>query len=118
MEDDGSVSVGDYDLVPLLDAFVEAHPDFSYHGRKGVLAMTGYEGVLGYRTDIAYKTRENLEPTQQEFLDSHPDFNYEEEVPGDSGCQRDEKERLGVCQSYLKPQKCDNLNGRRASDGQ
>ena len=80
VEDDGSVSVGDYDLVPLLDAFVEAHPDFSYHGRKGILAMTGYEGVLGYRTDIAYKTRENLEPTQQEFLDSHPDFNYEEEV--------------------------------------
>ena len=80
IEDDGSVSVGNYDLVPILDAFVKEHPDFSYHGRKGVLAMTGYDGVLGYRTDIAYKTRENLQDDQREFLDAHPDFNYEEEV--------------------------------------
>ena len=80
MEDDGSVSVGDYDLVPLLDSFVEKHPDFSYHGRKGTLAMTGYNGVLGYRTDIAYKTKENLSDDQREFLKDHPDFDYEEEV--------------------------------------
>lgn len=80
VEDDGSVSVGNYDLVPLLDAFVEEHPDFSYHGRKGILAMTGYNGVLGYRTDIAYKTGENLQDNQKEFLDSHPDFDYEQEV--------------------------------------
>lgn len=80
IEDDGSVSVGDYDLVPLLDTFIKEHPDFSYHGRKGILAMTGYNGVLGYRTDIAYQTRENLQTDQQQFLDSHPDFNFDEEV--------------------------------------
>lgn len=80
IEDDGSVSVGDYDMVPLLDSFVKRHPDFSYHGRKGILAMTGYNGVLGYRTDIAYKTGENLQDNQREFLDSHPDFNFDEEV--------------------------------------
>ena len=40
VEADGSVSVGDYDLVPLLDTFIKEHPDFSYHGRKGILAMT------------------------------------------------------------------------------
>ena len=34
IEDDGSVSVGDYDMVPLLDAFIKEHPDFSFHGRK------------------------------------------------------------------------------------
>ena len=28
VEDDGSISVGDYDMVPLIDRFVEAHPDF------------------------------------------------------------------------------------------
>ncbi len=50
--------VGDYDLVPILDSFIKEHPDFSYHGRKGILAMTGYNGVLGYRTDSAYKTGE------------------------------------------------------------
>ena len=80
IEDDGSVSVGDYDMVPLIDTFVKEHPDFSYHGRKGILAMTGYNGVLGYRTDIAYKTGENLQDNQREFLENHPDFNYEEDV--------------------------------------
>lgn len=49
--DDGSVVQGAFDVVPLLDAFVEEHPDFSYKGAKGILALTGYEGALGYRTD-------------------------------------------------------------------
>ena len=80
IEDDGSVSVGNYDLVPILDEFIRQHPDFSYRGRKGILAMTGYDGVLGYRTDIAYKTRENLQDDQKAFLDSHPDFDYDAEV--------------------------------------
>ena len=74
IEDDGTVSVGNYDMVPLLDEFVKQHPDFSYHGRKGILAMTGYNGVLGYRTDIAYKTKENLQDNQREFLEKHPEF--------------------------------------------
>ena len=80
IEDDGTVSVGNYDMVPLIDEFVKQHPDFSYHGRKGILAMTGYNGVLGYRTDIAYKTKENLQDDQNAFLQAHPDFDYEEEV--------------------------------------
>jgi hypothetical protein len=40
----------DGDVVPLLDDFVSAHPDFSYLGAKGTIALTGFEGVLGYRT--------------------------------------------------------------------
>lgn len=79
-EDDGSVSVGDYDMVSLLDSFVKKHPDFSYRGRKGILAMTGYNGVFGYRTDSAYKTGENLQDNQKEFLENNPDFNFDEEV--------------------------------------
>lgn len=42
--------IGDFDMVPLIDTFVEEHPDFSYQGAKGTLALTGYNGVLGYRT--------------------------------------------------------------------
>ena len=80
IEDDGSVSTGDYDMVPLIDTFVKEHPDFSYHGRKGILAMTGYDGVLGYRTDIAYKTGKKLQDDQKKFLEDHPDFNYKQEV--------------------------------------
>ncbi|MGF7143626.1 peptidoglycan/xylan/chitin deacetylase (PgdA/CDA1 family)/flagellar basal body-associated protein FliL [Anaerotaenia torta] len=48
---DGSVVTGAFDVVPLLDAFVEEHPDFSYKGAKGLLALTGYEGIFGYRTN-------------------------------------------------------------------
>ena len=48
--DDGTVTTGDYDLVPILEKFCEQHPDFSYKGARAVLAFTGYEGILGYRT--------------------------------------------------------------------
>lgn len=45
----GETTVGTYDIVPVLDAFIERHPDFSYHGAKAILGVTGYDGVLGYR---------------------------------------------------------------------
>ena len=54
---DGTTSVGPYDLVPILEDFIEKHPDFSYKGARAVLAFTGYEGVLGYRTDPEYKDK-------------------------------------------------------------
>ena len=50
----GNVSIGDYDIVPILDHFIEEHPDFSYRGAKAIMAFTGYNGVLGYRTDETY----------------------------------------------------------------
>lgn len=50
INDDGSVSYGDYDLVPILERFIKEHPDFSYQGARATLAITGYDGVLGYRT--------------------------------------------------------------------
>ena len=82
LEDDGSVSIGDYDVVPIVDTFVEQHPDFSYHGHKGILALTGYEGVLGYRTDEVYKTRQEDRMTvfQKAFFEENPDFDFEKEV--------------------------------------
>ncbi|MCD8021977.1 MAG: polysaccharide deacetylase, partial [Lachnospiraceae bacterium] len=76
IEDDGTVSVGDYDLVPWIDSFVDLHPDFSYHGHKGTIALTGYEGVLGYRTDEVYLTQEEDRLTiwQKAYLEENPDF--------------------------------------------
>ena len=80
VEDDGSVSVGDYDMVPLIDRFVEQHPDFSYRGAKGIVALTGYNGILGYRTDESYETRPaDLDANKVQWLDEHPDFSLEEE---------------------------------------
>ena len=48
---EGKVTIThDGDVVPILDDFVRKHPDFSPFGVKGVIALTGFEGVLGYRT--------------------------------------------------------------------
>ena len=55
MDKDGNITTGDYDLVPLLEKFIQEHPDFSYHGARAVLGMTGYEGVFGYRTKPSYE---------------------------------------------------------------
>lgn len=81
IDKDGNKLVGDYDVVPLIDSFVEKHPDFSYKGHKGILALTGYNGALGYRTDSVYadKNDPNLDPDQIEFLEKNPDFDYEKE---------------------------------------
>lgn len=38
------------DMVTIIDTFIKKHPDFSYGGSKGVIAETGYNGVLGYRS--------------------------------------------------------------------
>ncbi len=50
IQDDGTVVTGEYDLVPILERFILEHPDFSYQGARATLAITGYDGVLGYRT--------------------------------------------------------------------
>lgn len=51
----------DLDAITILDKFVKAHPDFSLGGAKGCLALTGYEGILGYRT----QTDRTMDPAQQ-----------------------------------------------------
>lgn len=76
----GNTTVGDYDMVPVLDSFVKEHPDFSYHGQKGIIALTGYNGVLGYRTDGDYRDRTSLQDDQRKWLEEHPDFDYDADV--------------------------------------
>ena len=43
---DGPV-INDDDVVPIVDEMVAAHPEFSADGAKGLLAVTGYEGLFG-----------------------------------------------------------------------
>lgn len=63
--DDGSVAVGPYDLVPILEDFIQEHPDFSYKGARAILAFTGYEGILGYRTTSAYSDSPTFEQDKE-----------------------------------------------------
>ena len=50
----GQTQVGNYDLVPILEDFIAAHPDFCYRGARATLAFTGHEGVFGYRCNTTY----------------------------------------------------------------
>ena len=60
----GQTLVGDYDLVPILESFIKEHPDFSYRGARAVLAVTGYEGIFGYRCNTSY-----ISTVSQEYYD-------------------------------------------------
>lgn len=62
---DGSVSTGSYDLVPLLEDFIAANPDFSYQGARAIIAFSGYDGVLGYRINSTTLGAQALELEQQ-----------------------------------------------------
>lgn len=53
VDTDGSTVSGAYDLVPVLESFITTHPDFSYRGARAILAVTGYDGLFGYRTSAA-----------------------------------------------------------------
>ena len=50
----GQTLTGNYDLVPILEDFIKEHPDFSYRGARATLAVTGDEGVFGYRCNTSY----------------------------------------------------------------
>lgn len=80
---EGNLHYGLYDCVPLLDKFVREHPDASYRGAKGTVALTGYNGILGYRTDESYTldnvNNPNINYDKRQWLKKHPDFKLEAE---------------------------------------
>ena len=74
VDEEGNEHLGEYDLVPILDRFVDEHPDFSYKGAKACLAFTGYNGILGYRTDETYDPNSDMFDEEKE-----PNYNIEED---------------------------------------
>ncbi len=67
---DGQTVYGEYDVVPILEAFVQEHPDFSYRGARGILALTGYEGVFGYHTHPEWEDILGKEAYMREIRDA------------------------------------------------
>ena len=49
VQQDGSTVTGDYDLVPILNRFIEEHPDFVYKNARPTLCLSGYNGILSGR---------------------------------------------------------------------
>ena len=62
----GETLIGDYDLVPILESFIEEHPDFSYQGARATLAVTGKEGIFGYRINSSYTASVSQEYRDQQ----------------------------------------------------
>ncbi len=44
----------DSEHITIIDNFIADHPDFSYRGARGIIGVTGYEGILGYRVTSNY----------------------------------------------------------------
>lgn len=69
---DGKVIYGAYDLIPILNDFVDQHPDFSYKGAKATIAVTGYDGLFGYRTDPETSEKVSPEFYEQQLSEVRP----------------------------------------------
>ena len=54
---DGNTLYGAYDFVPILENFIKEHPDFCYQGARATLAVSGEDGVFGYRTMLSVKEK-------------------------------------------------------------
>ena len=63
---DGSTVTGKLDFVPILEAFISSHPDFSYRGARAILAFSGYDGIFGYRTQSGNLPADALAKERQE----------------------------------------------------
>lgn len=63
----GNEMTGNFDFVSILEAFIQAHPDFSYQGARAILAVTGYDGIFGYRTNGAVRDEQGSEYYAQQL---------------------------------------------------
>lgn len=70
VDKNGNTVTGEFDLIPILNSFVEQHPDFSYRGAKATIAVTGDEGVFGYRTNPGAKNYLSTETYNKEVEDA------------------------------------------------
>ena len=48
LDANGGTRTGNCDVITCVNAFLEDHPDFSADGARGILAVTGVNGLLGY----------------------------------------------------------------------
>lgn len=110
----------DLEIIPILDRFVKDHPDFSYEGAKGSIGLTGYEGILGYRTHADSPNREaeieavkpiirRLKETGWTFA-SHsyahrntPDLSYDALLQDTQKWQAEVQSLIGPTPIYLYP---------------
>jgi len=68
LDPDGNEVISqDLDIITVLTKFCKAHPDFSYNNAKGCIGLTGFQGILGYRTQTD-KDNPGYESTRQKEI--------------------------------------------------
>ena len=65
----GTTVTGSFDFIPILEEFIAAHPDFSYKGARATIAVTGYDGLFGYRTDPETAEKISQDYYEQQLAD-------------------------------------------------
>ena len=65
----GTTVTGAFDFIPILNEFIEEHPDFSYKGARATIAVTGYDGLFGYRTDPETAEKISQDYYEQQLAD-------------------------------------------------
>lgn len=51
----------DNEFIPILESFIQKHKDFSFNNARATLNLTGYDGILGYRTNSGNKINRQSE---------------------------------------------------------
>lgn len=66
-DDGGHDLVGAYDVVPVLEQFIDEHPDFSFQNARGIISVSGTNGVFGYQVEEGKTTeyQENQNTVKQ-----------------------------------------------------
>ena len=84
---------GAFDLVPVLNAFLAEHPDFSYEGARATIAVSGYEGLFGLSLDQADAIRAVADKLRSQGYDiacyTYADMEYADF--GVAGLQEDQQ---------------------------
>ena len=50
-DEGGHDLIGAYDVVPVLEKFIDEHPDFSFRGARGIIGLSGVSGAFGYEVE-------------------------------------------------------------------
>ena len=66
VDSNSNTLTGNYDFVPILEDFIKQHPDFSYRGARAILAVTGDQGIFGYRCNTSYVSSKGNDYYEQE----------------------------------------------------
>ena len=68
VDENNVTQTGNFDLVPILEDFIAQHPDFSYKGARAPLAVSGSQGIFGYRIQSETMANKGQDVYNQEVV--------------------------------------------------